>query len=288
MGGAHAVAALAYGTESVPRADVIVGPGGLYVQEAKRLVSGVVGIDGFAGPSDVLVLAVLRRRPRARGPRPRRAGRARRGHDRLRGQRRRRASSTRSPSSPAPRPRALLDAPDLETALAFAEAFAPEHLELVGAAAERLAPRVRSAGCVFVGAEQRDGVRRLRRGLQPHAAHRRRGALRLGAERRATSAGASARCGSGPPPGRSRGRARRSRRPRASTCTRRRCGYGRIARREPHSADQPRDQGDQRRAGARPRRIRSGGARHRRRLPRPHARPRRPPRAPGPHGPRDG
>ena len=43
MGGAHAVAALAYGTESVPRADVIAGPGNLYVQEAKRLVSGDVG-----------------------------------------------------------------------------------------------------------------------------------------------------------------------------------------------------------------------------------------------------
>ena len=57
MGGAHAVAALAYGTESVPRADVIAGPGNLYVQEAKRLVSGDVGIDGFAGPSDVVVLA---------------------------------------------------------------------------------------------------------------------------------------------------------------------------------------------------------------------------------------
>ena len=57
MGGAHAVAALAFGTESVPRADVIAGPGNLYVQEAKRLVSGHVGIDGFAGPSDVVVLA---------------------------------------------------------------------------------------------------------------------------------------------------------------------------------------------------------------------------------------
>jgi histidinol dehydrogenase len=56
-GGAQAIAALAYGTESVPRADVIAGPGNLYVQEAKRLVSGDVGIDGFAGPSDVLVLA---------------------------------------------------------------------------------------------------------------------------------------------------------------------------------------------------------------------------------------
>src|ERR671931_577658 len=48
---------------------------------------------------------------------------------------------------------ALVDAPDLEAALAFAEAFAPEHLELVGSDAEALAPRVRSAGCLFVGRE---------------------------------------------------------------------------------------------------------------------------------------
>ena len=55
--GAQAVAALAYGTESIPRVDVIVGPGSLWVQEAKRQVSGVVGIDGFAGPSDLTVIA---------------------------------------------------------------------------------------------------------------------------------------------------------------------------------------------------------------------------------------
>jgi histidinol dehydrogenase len=48
---------------------------------------------------------------------------------------------------------ALVDAPDLESALGFVEAFAPEHLELVGDAAEALAPRVRRAGCVFVGRE---------------------------------------------------------------------------------------------------------------------------------------
>ena len=53
MGGAQAIAALALGTESVPRVDVIVGPGNLYVQEAKRQLSGGVGIDGFAGPSDL-------------------------------------------------------------------------------------------------------------------------------------------------------------------------------------------------------------------------------------------
>src|SRR5205823_4574085 len=56
MGGAQAIAALAFGTDSVPRVDVIVGPGNLYVQEAKRLLSATVGIDGFAGPSDLLAL----------------------------------------------------------------------------------------------------------------------------------------------------------------------------------------------------------------------------------------
>ena len=55
--GAQAIAALAYGTESIPRVDVIVGPGSLWVQEAKRQVARVVGIDGFAGPSDLTVIA---------------------------------------------------------------------------------------------------------------------------------------------------------------------------------------------------------------------------------------
>ena len=57
LGGAQAVAALAYGTESVPRVDKIVGPGGIYVATAKRLVFGAVDIDMIAGPSEILVLA---------------------------------------------------------------------------------------------------------------------------------------------------------------------------------------------------------------------------------------
>jgi histidinol dehydrogenase len=56
-GGAQAIAALAYGTETVAAVDVIVGPGNLYVQEAKRQVFGQVGIDGFAGPSDLVLIA---------------------------------------------------------------------------------------------------------------------------------------------------------------------------------------------------------------------------------------
>jgi histidinol dehydrogenase len=57
MGGAQSIAAFAYGTETVGAVDVIVGPGNLYVQEAKRQLSGVIGIDSFAGPSDLLVIA---------------------------------------------------------------------------------------------------------------------------------------------------------------------------------------------------------------------------------------
>jgi histidinol dehydrogenase len=57
VGGAQAIAALAYGTESIAPVDVIVGPGNAYVAEAKRQVFGVVGIDGIAGPSEVAIIA---------------------------------------------------------------------------------------------------------------------------------------------------------------------------------------------------------------------------------------
>jgi histidinol dehydrogenase len=57
IGGAQAIAALAYGTESVPRVDKIVGPGNIYVMAAKKLLFGEVGIESLAGPSDVLIIA---------------------------------------------------------------------------------------------------------------------------------------------------------------------------------------------------------------------------------------
>jgi histidinol dehydrogenase len=57
VGGAQAVAALAYGTETIPKVDVITGPGNVYVTLAKKLVFGTVGIDSLAGPSEVLVIA---------------------------------------------------------------------------------------------------------------------------------------------------------------------------------------------------------------------------------------
>jgi len=57
IGGAHSVAALAYGTETIPRVDKITGPGNKYVAAAKRLVFGTVGIDSIAGPSEVVIIA---------------------------------------------------------------------------------------------------------------------------------------------------------------------------------------------------------------------------------------
>jgi histidinol dehydrogenase len=161
IGGAHGIAALAYGTETIERADVIAGPGSLIVQEAKRQVSGSVGIDGFYGPSDVLVFADASADPElialdllAQGEHGPGAPvavvsgsspllHAVRDALELLG-------PAREHSDPAAF--ALVHAQSLPEALAFCEAFAPEHLELVGPAVERLAPRIRAAGCVFVGA----------------------------------------------------------------------------------------------------------------------------------------
>jgi histidinol dehydrogenase len=144
MGGAQAIAALAYGTETIRPVDVIVGPGSLWVQEAKRQVSGVVGIDGFAGPSDLTIIASA-----GADPEPLRL-------DLLAQAEHGEGSLVVAVSDDD----GLLDrldvgvtvrAADLDAALAFAEALAPEHLQLAGEAAERLAPRVRNAGCLFVG-----------------------------------------------------------------------------------------------------------------------------------------
>ncbi|HWH94416.1 MAG TPA: histidinol dehydrogenase [Baekduia sp.] len=155
MGGAHAVAAFAYGTESVERVDVIAGPGSLYVQEAKRQVSGDVGIDGFAGPSDVLVLAagdadpglvvgdLLAQAEHGVGTIVALVTDDAALADEVAG---RMAGEPDGDAAVA-----VVVARGIEDGLAVAEAFAPEHLQLMGARAEALADRVRSAGCVFVG-----------------------------------------------------------------------------------------------------------------------------------------
>jgi histidinol dehydrogenase len=170
MGGAQAIAALAYGTESVAAVDVVVGPGNAWVQEAKRQVVGQVGIDGVAGPSELVVVA-------AAGADPELAAldllaQAEHGaaslvvvvSDRVElleaveravaG-----AGAPRDGGAAAPGaedqvddpPLALVLAPDPSVAVELADRLAPEHLELVGEEAEALAPAVRSAGALFVG-----------------------------------------------------------------------------------------------------------------------------------------
>jgi histidinol dehydrogenase len=155
MGGAHAIAAFAYGTDTVPRVDVIAGPGSLYVQEAKRQVSGDVGIDGFAGPSDVLILAAADADPALVAADL--LAQAEHGIGTV-------VALVTDDAALLEDVAGRVDAdseaagaavlvPDLRTGLAVAEAFAPEHLQLMGAEAEALAGEVRSAGCVFVGRE---------------------------------------------------------------------------------------------------------------------------------------
>jgi histidinol dehydrogenase len=167
IGGAQAVAALAYGTESIAAVDKIVGPGNAYVAAAKRRVFGVVGIDMLAGPSEILVVCDGRTNPdwiamdlfsqaehdemaqalllcpdagfieavaqsiqRQLGEMPRR--------DVIGA-----SLSTRG---------ALIRVRDLEEACRIANRIAPEHLELCVEDPEALLPKIRHAGAVFVGA----------------------------------------------------------------------------------------------------------------------------------------
>jgi histidinol dehydrogenase len=155
MGGAQSIAALAYGTESVDPVDVIVGPGNLYVQEAKRQVSGQVGIDGFAGPSDLLLIAddgvdpaplaldLLAQAEHGPGTLVVAVSTSAAVLDAL-AQRLEEGEETGAVAR-------LVEVSDVGDALALAEAFAPEHLELAGPRAEALAGRITRSGCVFVG-----------------------------------------------------------------------------------------------------------------------------------------
>jgi histidinol dehydrogenase len=165
MGGAQAIGALAHGTETVDAVDVIVGPGNLYVQEAKRQLSATVGIDGFAGPSDLLILLGADAGEReVRLAALDMLAQGEHGEGSL--------VAAVSPSTEAcdalaaaletlvvERPTvgeaafAIVEVEDAREGLALANAFAPEHLQLIGADAEGLAPMVRSAGCLFVGPE---------------------------------------------------------------------------------------------------------------------------------------
>jgi histidinol dehydrogenase len=156
MGGAQAVAALAYGSATVAPVDVIVGPGNLYVQEAKRQVSAQVGIDGFAGPSDLLLIAAVGADANTlaldllaqaeHGPGTLVVG-VSTSVDLLDSLEEQIAAGPDTGAVAA-----LVHTDATADAAALAQAFAPEHLQLAGAPAEALASQLTSAGCLFVGA----------------------------------------------------------------------------------------------------------------------------------------
>jgi histidinol dehydrogenase len=166
MGSAWAIGALAYGTETVPRVNVIVGPGNIYVTLAKKLVAGTVGIDMIAGPSEILVIADDTADPEfAAADLLSQAE-----HDVL-------ASAILvTPSAELARAvktelenqlealsrvdiarqslsafGAIMVVENLETGIDLANRIAPEHLELQVADAMDVAPRLRNAGAIFLG-----------------------------------------------------------------------------------------------------------------------------------------
>ena len=161
MGGAQAIAALAYGTQTVPAVDVIVGPGNAWVTEAKRQVFGDVGIDGLAGPSELVVVAssgasaelialdLLAQAEHGEDSPLWLISPDQELIDAVRAEVERLAPERPTVGDPKPE---MVAVGSLEEALSRAEQIAPEHLELVGEAAEALADRVRRAGCLFVGA----------------------------------------------------------------------------------------------------------------------------------------
>lgn len=166
IGGAQAIAAMAYGTESVPAVDVIAGPGNIYVAAAKKLVFGDVGVDMIAGPSEVAIIADTSAEPKFLA----RDLMAQAEHDsyassflltpsknlieevlkelqRLVSDSKRKETISESLKNNG----AFFLVEDLEAAVELANAIAPEHLELEVEDPFELLAKVRSAGAVFLG-----------------------------------------------------------------------------------------------------------------------------------------
>ncbi len=166
IGGAQAVAALAYGTETIPQVDKIVGPGNAYVASAKRRVFGTVGIDMVAGPSEVLVIADASANPDwvamdlfAQAEHDELAqsillcpdatfiDKVAASIDKLLPTMPRKDVITASISGRG----ALILTKDLDEACVISNKIAPEHLELSVADARALVPKIRHAGAIFIG-----------------------------------------------------------------------------------------------------------------------------------------
>lgn len=167
IGGAQAIAALAYGTQSIDKVHKIVGPGGAYVAAAKRLVFGPVGIDLIAGPSEILVVADGSTAPewvamdlfsQAEHDAAAQAILLTPDGDYLEAVRRSMEKDLAGMERRAivdaslRRRGALIKTRDLDEAIAIVNRIAPEHLELAVRDPDALLPLVRHAGAIFVGA----------------------------------------------------------------------------------------------------------------------------------------
>jgi histidinol dehydrogenase len=166
VGGAQAVAALAYGTESIPKVDKITGPGNAYVAMAKRMVFGTVGIDMIAGPSEILVVCDGKTDPdwiamdlfsqaehdeEAQSilvcPDAAFIAQVKASIDKLLAEMPRKDIITVSLKNRA----AIIKVVDIKQAIEVANHIAPEHLELSVENAEHWAQQIRHAGAIFMG-----------------------------------------------------------------------------------------------------------------------------------------
>ena len=167
VGGAQAVAALAYGTPTIPAVDKIVGPGNAYVAAAKRFVFGVVGIDMVAGPSEILVIADGSTEPSwvamdlfSQAEHDEIAQAVLLCPDATYLVRVAEAMQSLLPAMPRAdiiraslaNRGALIKVRDLDEACALANRIAPEHLELSVADPDALLPKIKHAGAIFMGA----------------------------------------------------------------------------------------------------------------------------------------
>ena len=166
VGGAQAVAALAYGTESVPQVDKIVGPGNIYVATAKGMVFGTVGIDMIAGPSEILVICDGKTdpdwiamdlfsqaehdedaQPILISPDAEFLDKVQASIERLLGEMERKDIIQVSLNERA----AIIHVKDIDEAIEVCNYIAPEHLELSVDDPQALLPKIRHAGAIFMG-----------------------------------------------------------------------------------------------------------------------------------------
>jgi len=173
IGGAQAIAALAFGTATIAPVSKIVGPGNAYVAAAKRLVFGRVGIDTIAGPSEVLVLADSEANPEwiasdllAQAEHDSAAQSILMTTDPEIAEGVERAVARQLQSLPRAEIAgaswrdfgAIILVRDLNEAPALIDRLAPEHLEIMTADAERLAARIRNSGAIFIGANTPEAI----------------------------------------------------------------------------------------------------------------------------------